>query len=47
MDKTKIENRLSDVSFKEEDEQKMVLEGYAIVFDQETLIGDKEKASLS
>lgn len=43
MDKTKIENRLSDVSFKEEDEQKMVLEGYAIVFDQETLIGDKEK----
>ena len=43
MDKTKIEDRLSDVSFKEEDEQKMVLEGYAIVFDQETLIGDKEK----
>ena len=43
MDKMKIENRLSDVSFKEEDEQKMVLEGYAIVFDQETLIGDKEK----
>ena len=43
MDKTKIENRLSDVSFKEEDEQKMVLEGYAIVFNQETLIGDKEK----
>ena len=43
MDKTKIENRLSDVSFKEEDEQKMVLEGYAIVFDQEPLIGDKEK----
>ena len=43
MDKTKIENRLSDVSFKEEDEQKMVLEGYAIVFDQETLIGDKDK----
>lgn len=42
MDKTKIENRLSDVSFKE-DEQKMVLEGYAIVFNQETLIGDKEK----
>ena len=42
MDKMKIENRLSDVSFKEE-EQKMVLEGYAIVFDQETLIGDKEK----
>ena len=43
MDKMKIENRLSEVSFKEEDEQKMVLEGYAIVFDQETLIGDKEK----
>lgn len=43
MDKTKIENRLSDVSFKEDDEQKMVLEGYAIVFDQETLIGDKDK----
>ena len=43
MDKMKIENRLSDVSLKEEDEQKMVLEGYAIVFDQETLIGDKDK----
>ena len=43
MDKMKIENRLSDVSFKEEDEQKMVLEGYAIVFNQETLIGDKDK----
>ena len=43
MDKMKIENRLSDVSFNEEDEQKMVLEGYAIVFDQETLIGDKDK----
>lgn len=43
MDKTKIENRLSDVYFKEEDEQKMVLEGYAIVFDQETLIGDIDK----
>ena len=43
MDKMKIENRLSDVSLKEEDEQKMVREGYAIVFDQETLIGDKEK----
>ena len=33
MDKTKIENRLSDVSFKEENEQKMLLEGYSIVFD--------------
>ena len=43
MDKMKIENRLSDVPFKEEDDQKMVLEGYATVFDQETLIGDKEK----
>ena len=43
MDKTKIEERLSDVSCKEDDEQKMVLEGYAIVFDQETLIGDKDK----
>ena len=43
MANTTTENRLSDVSFKEEDEQKMVLEGYAMVFNQETLIGDKEK----
>lgn len=42
MDKMKIENRLSDVKF-QEDDNKMVLEGYAIVFDQETLIGDEER----
>lgn len=41
MDKSKIENRLADVKFNEEND-KMILEGYAIVFDQETLIGDKD-----
>lgn len=42
MDKTKIENRLADVEFKESENNKMVLEGYALVFNQETLIGDEE-----
>ena len=42
MDKTKIENRLADVEFKESEDNKMVLEGYALVFNQETLIGDEE-----
>lgn len=42
MDKTKIESRLSSVEFREEDENKMVLEGYALVFNEETLIGDEE-----
>lgn len=42
MDKTKIENRLSNVEFKEENENKMVLEGYALVFNEDTLIGDEE-----
>ncbi len=42
MDKTKIENRLSNVEFREEDENKMVLEGYALVFNEDTLIGDEE-----
>lgn len=42
MDKTKIENRLANVEFKEEDENKMVLEGYALVFNEDTLIGDEE-----
>lgn len=42
MDKTKIENRLADVEFKESEDNKMVLEGYAMVFNQETLIGDEE-----
>lgn len=37
--KDKREVRLADVSF-EETEGKMILEGYAIVFEQETLIGD-------
>ena len=36
------EIRLADVNF-QEDEGKMILEGYAIVFEQETLIGDEEK----
>jgi len=35
------ETRLADVKF-EESEGKMTLEGYAIVFDQETLIGNDE-----
>lgn len=35
------ETRLADVKF-EETEGKMTLEGYAIVFNQETLIGDEE-----
>lgn len=42
MDKTKIENRLADVEFKKSENNKMVLEGYALVFNQETLIGDEE-----
>ena len=42
MDKTKIESRLSSVEFREEDDSKMVLEGYALVFNEETLIGDEE-----
>lgn len=42
MDKTKIENRLANVEFREEDENKMVLEGYALVFNEDTLIGDEE-----
>ena len=42
MDKTKIESRLSSVEFREEDNSKMVLEGYALVFNEETLIGDEE-----
>lgn len=37
--KDKREVRLADVKF-EETEGKMILEGYAIVFEQETLIGD-------
>ena len=35
------ETRLADVKF-EEAEGKMTLEGYAIVFNQETLIGDED-----
>ena len=42
MDKSKIESRLSSVEFREEDNSKMVLEGYALVFNEETLIGDEE-----
>ena len=37
----KKETRLAEVRMLEED-NKMVLEGYAIVFDQETLIGDED-----
>lgn len=35
------ETRLANVSF-EEQEDKMILEGYAITFNQETLIGDED-----
>lgn len=42
MDKNKIEKRLANVEFKEAEDSKMVLEGYALVFGQETLIGDEE-----
>ena len=36
------ETRLAEIRM-EETEGKMILEGYAIVFDQETLIGDEER----
>lgn len=39
------ETRLAEVRMLEED-KKMILEGYAIVFDQETLIGNEEKGFL-
>ncbi len=42
MDKTKIESRLANVEFREQEDNKMVLEGYALVFNQETLIGDEK-----
>jgi phage head maturation protease len=35
------ETRLADVTLHEEDD-KMILEGYALVFNNETLIGDEE-----
>jgi uncharacterized protein len=41
MDKKVKETRLADVKFEEKD-NKMILEGYAIVFNEETLIGDEE-----
>ena len=40
--KNNKETRLAEVRF-EENEGKMILEGYAIVFEQETLIGDQER----
>ena len=40
--KNNKETRLAEVRF-EENEGKMILEGYAIVFEQETLIGDEER----
>ena len=42
MDKTKLENRLASIELRNDDAEKMVLEGYAIVFDEETLIGDEK-----
>ncbi len=43
MDKTKIETRLAEIGLLENTEEKMVLEGYAMLFNQETLIGDEVK----
>ena len=40
--KNNKETRLAEVRF-EDNEGKMILEGYAIVFEQETLIGDEER----
>lgn len=40
--KNNKETRLAEVRF-EEKEGKMILEGYAIVFEEETLIGDEER----
>ena len=40
--KNNKETRLAQVRF-EENEGKMILEGYAIVFEEETLIGDEER----
>ena len=42
MDKTKLENRLASIELREDEAEKMILEGYAIVFDEETLIGDEK-----
>lgn len=42
MNKMNKETRLADMQF-EENEGKMILEGYAIVFEEETLIGDEER----
>jgi len=42
MDKTKIENRLASIELKNQEDDKMILEGYALVFDKETLIGDED-----
>lgn len=38
----KKERRVAEIRF-EESEGKMILEGYAIVFDEETMIGDEER----
>lgn len=42
MDKTKIENRLANIELRNQDDDRMILEGYALVFNKETLIGDEE-----
>lgn len=42
MDKTKIENRLANIELRNQEDDKMILEGYALVFNKETLIGDEE-----
>ena len=41
----KKETRLAEVELREEDE-KMILEGYAILYNEETLIGTKSMVSL-
>ena len=37
------ETRFSTISKRDGEDEKMIVEGYAIVFDEETLIGDEER----
>ena len=39
----KKETRFSSIETRSDEESKMIVEGYAIVFDEETLIGDEER----
>jgi HK97 family phage prohead protease len=42
MDRNKIESRLAGVELRDGEEGQMILEGYALVFGEETLIGDEK-----